>query len=155
MDLVSKFTVKPLLIAVVALLVLLLVSNGGWLVRTSSLSAQRDVAKAESKAEKARADHVATERDAWKNKAGELATANSAAQESIASLTGELQKQQGENLRLQAEGEKAVAAAQADAADAERALKNFIDRYARQLRNPDCAGALSVVQQACPALEGY
>lgn len=155
MGFLSTLTVKPLLITIGALAVLLLASNGGWLLRANDLEAQRDVAKANAEAADADRDGAYTERDAWKTKAGELATANAAAMDNIESLVGELHKQQGENRRLQEAGRKAIAAAQADAADAERTLKNFIDRYAQQLRNPDCAGALAVVQQACPALEGY
>lgn len=155
MSFLSTLTVKPLLIAIGVLVMLLLASNAGWLMRANSLEAQRDMAKANADAADADRDGAYIERDAWKAKAGELAAANKGAQENIESLIGELEKQQGENLRLQESGRRAVAAAQAEAAEADRALKRFIDRYAEQLRHPDCAGALSAVQQACPALEGY
>lgn len=148
MGLLGAVTAKPLLITLAVVGAALVASNLGWYARASQLSAQRDAAGARSTA-------VETEREAWKAKAVDLKTANAAAQESIDSLTGELRVAQGEQRRLQQEGAQAIAAAQADAAEADRTLKNFIARYAQQIRNPDCAGAMAVVQQACPALEGY
>ncbi len=148
MGLLGAVSVKPLLITLAVVGAALVASNAGWYARASQLSAQRDAAGA-------RVTAVETERDAWKGKAAELKSANAAAQDGINSLTGELARVQGEQRRVQREGEQAVAAAKADAAEADRTLKNFIARYAQQIRNPDCAGAMAVVQQACPALEGY
>jgi hypothetical protein len=133
----------------------LLLSNLGWWAHASALGLQRDVADATRDAADARAEAVGTEKTAWKNKAGELEIANLAAQKTVDQLKIELATAQGEKHRLQQQGQQAIAAAQRAAADADRTLQQFVDRYAQQLRNPDCAGAMAVVQQSCPALEGY
>lgn len=155
MSLLESLSVKTLLYALAALALLLVLTNVGWSLHASALDLQRDVAVANKDSALALADGLKVERDAWKNKAGELEIANLASQKTVDHLKVELDLAQGEKRRLQAEGQKAVAAAQAEANDADRALKDFINRYAQQMRNADCAGALSVVQQACPALEGY
>jgi len=155
MSLLPTLTVKPLLYAIAVLALSLLLSNLGWWAHASSLGLQRDVADASRDVAVANLRVANTEKQVWKNKSDELALANLAGQKTIGTLQLELKAAQGEKHRLQAEGEKAIAAAQAAASDADRTLKDFIDRYARQLSNPDCAGALNVVQRACPALEGY
>lgn len=155
MSLIQSLSIKPLLYVIAALALFLLLSNLGWWVHASSLDLRADVAEANKDSALAVLDARTAERDAWKNKARELEVANLASQKTVEHLMVELKNAQGEQRRLLEEGQKAVAAAQAEAADADRALKNFVDRYARQISNPDCAGALAVVQQACPALEGY
>lgn len=155
MSLRSTAVGKPALYAIGVLALSLLLSNLGWWAHASALTLQRDVADASRDAADARVEAAGTEKQAWKNKAGELEIANLASQKTIDQLKIELAAAQGEKRRLQQDGQRAIAAAQAAATDADRTLKDFIDRYAKQLRNPDCAGALSVVQQACPALEGY
>ncbi|UZW62755.1 hypothetical protein [Lysobacter enzymogenes] len=151
----DSISVKPLLYVIAALGLLLVLTNVGWGLHASALDLQRDVAVANKDSALALADALKVERDAWKNKAGELKVANLASQKTVDHLKAELELAQGEKRRLQAEGQEAVAAAQAEANDADHALRDFINRYAQQLRNADCAGALSVVQQSCPALEGY
>lgn len=155
MSLLPSLAVKPLLYAIAVLALSLLLSNLGWWAHASSLGLQRDLADASKDVAVASFTAATTEKLAWKNKAGELEIANLASQKTIGTLQLELKTAQGEQHRLQAEGERSIAAAQAAAADADRTLKDFIHRYARQLSNPDCAGALNVVQKACPALEGY
>jgi len=146
---------KTLIYAFAALALLLMLSNLGWWAHASALGLQRDVAAADADTATAMRDAALTEKQAWKNKAGELEVANLATQKTIGYLQTELQRSQGERRRLEAAGQHAVAAAQAEAADADRTLKTFIARYAQQLSNPDCAGALAVLQQACPAMSGY
>lgn len=155
MSLLPSLTVKALLYAIAVLALFLLLSNLGWWAHASSLGLQRDVVDATRDAAMASLTAATTEKQAWKNKAGELAAANVAGQKVVDQLQRALQDAQAEQGRLQEEGRRAVAAAQAAADAADRTLKDFVDRYARQLRNPDCAGALATVQQSCPALEGY
>jgi len=146
---------KPLLYTVAALALLLMLSNLGWWAHASALGLQRAVAVADADAAKATRDAVRTEQQAWKIRAGELEIANLAKQKAIDYMQVELKAAQGEQRRLHDAGQQAIAAAQAEATDADRTLKTFIARYARQLSNPDCAGALTVLQQACPAMDGY
>lgn len=155
MSLFQSLTIKPLLTAIAALALFLLLTNLGWWVHASALDLQRETAVATKDAAVAVIDVEKTEKQAWKDKARELEIANLASQKTVDHLKVELENAQGERRRLLVEGQKAIATAQVEAASADRALKNFIDRYARQLRNPDCAGALTVVQKSCPALEGY
>lgn len=155
MSLLPTLTVKPLLYAIAVLALSLLLSNLGWWAHASSLGLQRDVADASRDAAMASLTAATTEKQAWKNKAGELAAANVAGQKVVDQLQRALQDAHAEQGRLQEEGRRAVAAAQAAADDADRTLKDFVDRYARQLRNPDCASALATVQRSCPAFEGY
>lgn len=136
-------------------LVVLVASNLAWWGYASHLSSNGRVAKADQATAEGARDLAATERDAWKGKARELDIANLAGQKAIAYLQQELKLAQGERRRLLDEGQQAIAEARARALDAEQAHKTFVDRYAKQVRNPDCAGALAVLQTSCPALEGY
>ncbi|GGD45744.1 hypothetical protein [Pseudoxanthomonas indica] len=144
----SALSVKPLLIALTICLVALLTSNAGWWVRASVLSSERDVAVADRAV-------LATSKDAYKVRVGELTAANRVYDAEYSRLAKELQLAQGETARLNAEGDRAVAAAQAKADEADRVLKTFMERYAQQVRVPDCAQALSTIQRLCPALGGY
>ena len=71
MSLFAGATIKGLAIALAVAVGALLISNVAWWVRASTLEASRDVAKADVGARTA-------ERDAWKQRAGELKAANSA-----------------------------------------------------------------------------
>lgn len=155
MSLLSAAVGKPALYAIGVLALSLLLSNLGWWAHASALTLQRDVADASRDAADARVEAAATEKLAWKNKAGELEIANLAGQKTVDQLKIELAAAQGEKRRLQQQGQQAIAAAQAAASDADRTLQQFIARYTDQLRNPTCAGAMAAVQQSCPALEGY
>jgi hypothetical protein len=154
-SLLQSITIKPLLYVTAALAVSLLLSNVGWWVNASTLRLRSKVANAEKDAALVTLDARTTERDAWKRKVVELHVANVASQQTTARLLTELANAQGERRRIQAEGQRAITAALAEAADADRTLKAFVDRYAKQVSAPDCAGALAAVQRACPALEGY
>lgn len=144
MGLLSKFTVTPLLWACG----LLLVAVGVLGVRLHMKQADVDVAEA-------RLVTAATERDAWKGVAQQSLGANAQWHDAFDQVHGLLKASQADRKRLQAEGQSAIAAAQAAAEDADRTLKAWMDRYAEQIRMGDCAAALNAVQLACPAMEGY
>jgi hypothetical protein len=148
MKLFAGATIKGLAIALAAVSVLLLASNGIWWVHAARLGAGRDSAEADLGAR-------TTERDAWKQRAGELKAANSAYDAEFKRLVEEHAAAQAEMVRLKAAHASALAEAQAAEADADRTLRAFMDRYAAQLRAPDCAGAMAAVARFCPALEGY
>lgn len=151
MSLFAKFTVKPLLwasgallLACIGLSIALVVANG-----------QRDTAQADRDTAIAERDTAVTEREAHKQRSGELAVANAAYGEVVQQLQAALAEAQGENRRITAEGQRAIAAAQAEAADADRTLKAFTAQFQAESRKPTCARALAALGQACPALEGY
>ena len=139
---------KAAIYGIAALAALLVVSNLGWWVYAGALDADLRVSAADN-------SMVVTEREAWKSKAGELATANQGGQDIITALRAELKQAQGEARRLDAEGRAAIAAARAEAEAAARRMAEFSKRYAGQRAVPDCAGALAAVQQHCPQFEGY
>lgn len=148
MGLMSAAAVKPLVIALAIAVGALLLSNGVWWAHSATLAAERETAQADLRTR-------TTERDAWKQRAGELKAANTAYDAEFARLVQQLQAAQAERLRLEKEGAAALAAAEAAEADASRTLRAFMDRYATQIRVPDCASAMASVQRFCPALEGY
>lgn len=151
MSLLSGLTTTPLLWA--CGLLLAACAWLGW--NNHSLAAERDVAAAQRDTAVQRVGTVETERDAWKTRADELQAARAGDRRAIDMLRGLLAQAQGESARLEREGEQAVAAAQARAAEADRTLDAWMDRYAAQVRQGDCQTALAAVQQACPAMEGY
>lgn len=144
----QMLTGKVAFYAIAALAALLLGCNIAWYARAGVLHAQVRAAEAKESA-------ALTEREAWKSKAAELATANHSGQDVITKLRAELEFAQGEARRIDAQGRAAVADAQSRAAGAERDLRAFRARYAQQVAAPDCAGALAAVQQHCPQFEGY
>lgn len=151
MSILSRLTVTPLLYACGALLLVCLGMGAALKLQATKLelaNAQLDVLTAGLLT-------AHTERDAWKQAAQGGAEANRAATASIESLKATLVSQQREIRRISAEGEHAVATAQADAADADRTLKLFTAKFQTESRKPDCARALDAMQAACPALEGY
>lgn len=148
MGLLSAATVKPLAIALAIAVGALLLSNGVWWAHAATLEAGRGKAEADLGTR-------TTERDAWKQRAGELKAANTTYDVEFARLAQELKSAQAESARLRSAHSTALAAAEAAEADATRTLHAFMDRYATQLRAPDCASAMASVQRFCPALEGY
>jgi cell division protein FtsL len=150
-SLLAKFTVKPLLwssgmllLACIGLSLALVVANS-----------KRDTAQAERDTAIAERDTAVTEREAHKQRSGELQLANAAYGDVVKELQAALKEAQGENRRISAEGQRAIAAAQAEAADADRTLKAFTAQFQAESRKPNCARALAALGQACPALEGY
>lgn len=151
MGLVAKLSVKPLLYAmgvlllvIVALSVALVLANG-----------KADTARAQQQAAVALTRTVTTEREAWKIRADELGNANQAYGGVVSTLQAELKTAQDQAAALRTQSAGAVAQARAEAADADRTLKRFTAQVQAQLRQPDCARALSALTQACPALKGY
>ena len=96
-----------------------------------------------------------TERDAFRLRVGELEIANRAWGSAFNAVQGELEAAQRENRRLQQAGAAAIAAAQAAAVDADRTLKEFVERFATETRETDCGRALIAMEAACPALSDY
>lgn len=139
---------KGALYATGGLAALLLATNLIWWAQASGLRADLREAEAETRV-------TATERDAWQGKARELAEANRGWQEIVATLRTELVRAQGDARRLAADGQRAIAAARADAAAAAKHLTEFRERYERQRAAPGCDAALAAVQQHCPQFEGY
>ncbi len=129
--------------------------NAAWWLHAHALENQLSARDVQLQLARAEIQSLTAAKDACAAHTSELAASNLASQQAIDQLRQALAAAQGETQRLQAEGRKAIASAQARAEDADRALKTFIDRYAAQIKNPDCAGALNTVQHACPALEGY
>ncbi|TAA45649.1 hypothetical protein [Pseudoxanthomonas winnipegensis] len=148
MTLASGLTVKPLLYAV-GVLALLCVGEGVALyVQAVRHGAAASTAKTES--------------DQWRNsyaaaatKASELVVANAGWKSTAGELQAQLAAEQKQCAALTARNDKAVAAARAEAADADAALKTFVDRFAAAQRKPDCASALHALAASCPSLEGY
>lgn len=147
----ARLTVTPLLWAAGLELVAIAVLGGMLYVQQSRV----DVAQAASETAGARADAARTERDAWKQAAETSLGANVKWQSAFAAVQRLLREAQGENRRLAESGRKAIAAARAEAAEADRALAEWTHRYADQVRVGECAAALNAVQTACPAMEGY
>jgi outer membrane murein-binding lipoprotein Lpp len=66
-----------------------------------------------------------------------------------------IENERREARRLEEEGRKAVLAAEQARIDAERTLGEFVDRYAEEVRKPDCAAALDRLEASCSALSDY
>jgi chromosome segregation ATPase len=140
----DKFTVTPLLYACAALTIAL-VATGGY---AKVQHAERDTARSERAA-------AVTERDAWKSRANDLDAANSAWGITVTTLQNALAEAQGDLRTLREQDRRAIAQAQADAANADRTLQQFTAKYQAETRKPDCAKALQTLEAACPALSGY
>lgn len=151
MSLVAKLTVKPLLITIGVLLLVIAVLSGSLVVQGSRL----DVAAANVQASIAHQKSTATERDSWKLRAEELTLANVEWLATASTLQDELQRAQDQLTQVRKQTQAAVASARAAAADADRTLNLWLDRYRAQVGAPDCAKALMTLEAACPALQGY
>lgn len=151
MSILAKLTVTPLLWAC-GLLLAALVAAGAY---AAVLDVRLGAAQASVTAAKAERDTARTERDAWKLAADAAASANNAYGSAVTVLQAELKRAQGESRRMDEAGQQAIAAARADAADAERALAAMAAQIQTQSRVPACALALSRLEAACPAFSGY
>lgn len=147
----SKLTVTPLLYACGALLALS-IGLGIALKLKAATAATAEAARDQAVAER---NTARTERDAWKVRVDELTAANLAYADALGGVARELQSCQGENARISTAGQRAVAAAQAEARDADRTLKAFTAKFQSESRKPTCARALEALTAACPTLEGY
>lgn len=144
----GSLTVKPLLYAVAILALLVLVLGGCLYVQGNRHDTT--VAKLEQQADGWRKDYGVAA-----SKAAELEAANKGWQDTTAAVQAQLAAEQQQCADLSRQGDKAVAAAQAKAADADRTLKSFVDRYAQSVRAPDCAAALNALEGACPLIRAY
>lgn len=144
-------TVKPLLIAIGVLLVAVV----GLSIAVKVYKAEAAAAVAEREAAQALVDARTGERDAFADRVDELVRANRAWSETVDAVTAELERAQAEALRIGEQSRRAVATARAEAADADRTLKRFVDQFAAESRRPACAQALAQMEAACPALRNY
>lgn len=151
MSILSKLTVTPLLYAVGVLLVACLALGGGWW----SAAKTADVAAANLASSQAQLEATEVAATAWKAKANAAAEANDSCTHGIESLTLTLDRQQKACRATQAANQQAIAAARAEAADADATLKRFVGQFRRQTPDTDCGRALAALDAACPALEGY
>lgn len=66
-----------------------------------------------------------------------------------------LERERAEHARVREANAEAIRASEAARVDAERTLSAFMDRYAEQLRNPECVTALNRLEASCAALSDY
>jgi hypothetical protein len=151
MSLLDKLTIKPLLWAIAALLVLAV----GQFVLLQLAQAEATSARAGRDTAKADLATRTTERDAYKGRVAELEVANAGWKDAFAVVQGELAQAQQDLRRLDAASRSAIAAAKAAATDADRTLTKFVAQFATESRRPDCAKALATLEAACPALSTY
>jgi len=148
MNILATLTVKPLLYAVGALLLALAGVLVAWFVHATRLQAQLDVQT--SAASSANAAYMA-----GRTRIAELTSANDGWLNATTVLQGELKNAQEQLVVVRAQGDAAIAAAQQRERDANRTLDAFMTKARAQAREPNCAQALSALQLACPAMEGY
>lgn len=147
----AKLTVTPLLYTIGVLLLVV----AGLSLKLAFLDNALDTATAQKTSAEETAKRVSTERDAWKAKANAAAEANDSCTHGIESLTLTLDRQQKACRATQAANQQAIAAARAEAADADAALKQFIGQFRQQTPDTTCGRALAALDAACPALEDY
>ena len=147
----GALTVKPLLYAIVALLLVVVALGTRGCVQ--SANARTDAAKLEGAEELVA--RVRTERDAWKRQAESNAENANTCAASLQLMTDEYQRQQRDHAQMDAQREAAIAAAQASADDADRTLRAFTAQFQAQSRTPTCGAALAALNTACPALRDY
>lgn len=148
MSLLSSLTVKPLLYAVGVLLLVVVGEAGALVVQHYRHVAA--IAEASSQSDGWRVSYSASNA-----KVQELTTANAGYGQTVATLQAALKEAQDQTTTIRQQGDLALAAAQAQADDADRTLKTFMARYATQVKETTCAQALLHVEAACPALTGY
>lgn len=151
MSLLDKLTIKPLLWAIAALLLLAI----GQFVLLQLAQAEATSARAERDTAKADLVTRTTERDAYKGRAEELELANTGWKDAFAVVQRELTQAQQDLRRLDVASREAIARAKAAATDADRTLTKFVAQFATESRRPDCAQALATLEAACPALSTY
>ena len=81
--------------------------------------------------------------------------ARAAAEEVAAERLAILTRERAEHARVREANAEAIRASEAARVDAERTLSQFMDRYAEQLRNPECVTALNGLEKSCAALSDY
>lgn len=150
---IGTLITKPLLIgagvAVLALVALL----GVQTLRLKWAQAEVATVTAARITAESQRDAALNEREAWKGKASTLEQAGLSWQNVAGERLALLAECQAEHSRIYDANEKAVAEAQAAAADAERTLSLFVSRYAERNRAPSCAAARAELDRACAAVE--
>lgn len=148
MKLPAVVTVKPLLwvIGVLAL---------GLIALSVSLVVVRANARAAAATYEGATAACAAQKDGATTRVSELVAANAGYGRTVAVLQTELLLAQKQAATLKQQSAKAVAAAQAREADADKTLKQFMNRYAGQARETRCALALTEMEASCPAFSGY
>lgn len=148
MKLPAVVTVKPLLwvIGVLAL---------GLIAMSLSLVVVRANARAAAATYEGATAACAAQKDGATARVSELVAANAGYGRTVAVLQTELLLAQKQAATLKQQSAKAVAAAQAREADADKTLKQFMNRYAGQARETRCALALTEMEASCPAFSGY
>ncbi len=147
----AKLTVTPLLYTIGVLLAVLI----GMSVKLALISSDLDTAVSQKATAEEAVRRVGTERDSWKDKANAASSANDSCTQGIESLSVTLDRQQKACRAAQAANQKAIAAARAEAADADATLQRFVAQFRAQTPETDCGRALAALDAACPALEGY
>lgn len=144
----GSLTVKPLLI-IAGVLLTIAVGEAGALAIQHYRHASA-LAVAESGSEAWRVNFSAANA-----RVQELTAANAGFGETVAQLQAALKEAQAQTATIREQSSQALAAAQAQADDADRTLKAFMTRYAAQVKETTCAQALLHMESACPALTGY
>lgn len=148
MKLPTVVAVKPLLwvIGVLAL---------GLIALSVSLVVVRANARAAAATYEGDTAACAAQKDGATTRVSELVAANAGYGRTVAVLQTELLLAQKQAATLKQQSANALAAAQAREADADKTLKQFMNRYAGQARETRCALALTEVEASCPAFSGY
>lgn len=144
----SAITVKPLLwvIGTLALVVIAL---------SVCLVVVRANARATAAAYEGSVTACSAEKEGAVTRVADLAAANAGYGRTVSVLQDELRLAQGQVSTLKQQSDSALAAAKAREEDADRTLKQFMNRYAGQARETRCALALTEMEASCPAFSGY
>ena len=148
MKLPAVVTVKPLLWAIGVLAL-------GLIALSVSLVVVRANARAAVATYEGATAACAAQKDGATTRVSELVAANAGYGRTVAVLQTELLLAQKQAATLKQQSANAVAAAQAREADADKTLKQFLNRYAGQARETRCALALTEMEASCPAFSGY
>jgi phage terminase large subunit-like protein len=133
------------------LLLVLLALSIAYGVQGSHLTAARAEVESKNTAITALEGRLATAND----RVAEVNTANEAWKVEFGQLKDLYDKEVEARVARQEADAKAIAAAQAARARAEDATKEWMNRYAHQIRQPACDVALKNLEAACPLLENY
>lgn len=148
MKLASALSTKPLLWVCAGLLTLAVSLAIGLFVTRAS-------ARADAAMQNGLIAACTAEREGASARVTELLAANAGYGATVKVLRAELLAAQDQAAVLRAQSDAAVAAAEAREADANKTLKQFMNRYASQAREARCALALTEVEASCPAFSGY
>ncbi len=148
MSLVCSLTVKPLLYACAALV--LLSAGLGVALTVQHYRAASTQSELEKQASEWRVDAGACHAQISQAKA-----ANDGYVATVAQLQTALKEAQDQAATIQQQSTQAIAEADAAAADADKTLKAFMGKYAAQVKQTSCAQALQHVEAVCPALRDY